>query len=504
MVVVKRSANRVQLESDKYKASVRLTWDEKKKTWLLTMFEKKNSALDNTTDTGKTLSSNGNDTATPESTVVSSVAKLDDIRSEKSSSEGGTSSISHAAEATPAVSLQSRGDDMSDTSEDKGSEISETGKEKTEKVAESKASTVIAEAKEEDVAERNSSYVFVKAFKKADGSRYYYFTSITVSKDGREVVVSNQEKSRNRLLRLMTEGKMLWRTPKDATTASVEQQGLDYAQPSETETATKGSGITPQSTDMSPSAGKGSEISETGKEKTEKVAESKASTVIAEAEQEVNTEPTDAQKEAGNYKKGLEKLKRQAAREDGQLLIQTSSEAAAALSTLPSNSSSAGKVTEDTDTVQEKGIENVPMPVDDKGKKDYRRAGAERTERHIYDELGLSEAAADKVVANNVKAAAEALKKARKAAEKVGDNITDPDEMVIAEGKAREAIEDAEATKAFWEEVQAHRAAAIKAERERVEAEQAERDRIAHEQAERERIAADEAAANKQRAKPKP
>ena len=129
-----------------------------------------------------------------------------------------------------------------------------------------------SEAKEDDVAERNSSYVFVKAFKKADGSRYYYFTSITVSKDGREVVVSNQEKSRNRLLRLMTEGKMLWRTPKDATTASVEQQGLDYAQPSETETATKGSGITPQSTDMSPSAGKGSENSETGKEKTEKVA----------------------------------------------------------------------------------------------------------------------------------------------------------------------------------------------------------------------------------------
>ena len=135
------------------------------------------------------------------------------------------------------------------------------------------------------------------------------------------------------------------------------------------------------------------------------------------------------------------------------------------------------------------GRETEPMPIDDRGKKDYRRAGAERTERHIYDELGLSEAAADKVVANNVKAAAEALKKARKAAEKVGDNITDPDEMVIAERKAREAIEDAEATKAFWEEVQAHRAAAINAERERVAAEQAERDRIAHEQA----VAAEEA-----------
>ena len=82
-----------------------------------------------------------------------------------------------------------------------------------------------SEAKDGDLAERNSSYIFVKAFKKADGSRYYYFTSITVSKGGREVVVSSQEKSRNRLLRLMTEGKILWRTPKDATTASVEQQG---------------------------------------------------------------------------------------------------------------------------------------------------------------------------------------------------------------------------------------------------------------------------------------
>ena len=128
-----------------------------------------------------------------------------------------------------------------------------------------------SEAKDGEVAERNSSYVFVKAFKKADGSRYYYFTSITVSKDGREVVVSSQEKRRNRLLRLMTEGKILWRTPKDATTASVEQQGLDYAQPLETETTTKGSGITPQSTDTIP-ADKVSKNSanEQGKDKKKK------------------------------------------------------------------------------------------------------------------------------------------------------------------------------------------------------------------------------------------
>lgn len=71
MVVTSRTDNRVQLESEKYQATVRLTWDNEKKTWLLTMFEKKNSALSNTTDTDKTHKGNGNDTATPESTVIS-------------------------------------------------------------------------------------------------------------------------------------------------------------------------------------------------------------------------------------------------------------------------------------------------------------------------------------------------------------------------------------------------------------------------------------------------
>lgn len=40
-------------------------------------------------------------------------AKLNDIRQEDTSSEGGTSSISHTAETAPAISLQSRGDVMS-------------------------------------------------------------------------------------------------------------------------------------------------------------------------------------------------------------------------------------------------------------------------------------------------------------------------------------------------------------------------------------------------------
>ena len=69
MHVVKRSENRIQLESDKYAASVRLTWNDEKKTWLLTAFQKKSSAINNTTDTAETLKGMRNDTATPQSTA---------------------------------------------------------------------------------------------------------------------------------------------------------------------------------------------------------------------------------------------------------------------------------------------------------------------------------------------------------------------------------------------------------------------------------------------------
>lgn len=90
----------------------------------------------------------------------------------------------------------------------------------------------------------------------------------------------------------LLEGSVIWRTPKDATTSSVERQGLDYEQSIKTETATKDSGITPQSTS---SDSKGTNNSVKSSELGEK---------IAAAEAEVNVNPTEAQKEAGNYKKG--------------------------------------------------------------------------------------------------------------------------------------------------------------------------------------------------------
>ena len=176
-----------------------------------------------------------------------------------------------------------------------------------------------SKAKEGTHTERPSSFIFIKSFRKSDGTRYYYFTSITVSVDGKEVVVSNQEKSRNRILRLLMEGSVIWRTPKDATTSSAEKQGLDYVHPDKAEGETKGSVITPQNT---PSVGKDKQSSATKQEivdnylekpasgedlfaMAERVAsEDKAKRTRKKEEAKVDTNPTEAQKEAGNYKKG--------------------------------------------------------------------------------------------------------------------------------------------------------------------------------------------------------
>ena len=76
MVVISRSANRVNLESKTHKAAVRLEWDGEKKNWLLTAFEKeKPTATDRTTDIGDTELQN--DTA-PLQTESSSTDKDSD------------------------------------------------------------------------------------------------------------------------------------------------------------------------------------------------------------------------------------------------------------------------------------------------------------------------------------------------------------------------------------------------------------------------------------------
>lgn len=60
------------------------------------------------------------------------------------------------------------------------------------------------------MSERDTSYILIKTFNKEDGSRYYYFTSVTVRKDGREVVISNQERSGKRISKLLQQGNIAW------------------------------------------------------------------------------------------------------------------------------------------------------------------------------------------------------------------------------------------------------------------------------------------------------
>ena len=166
-----------------------------------------------------------------------------------------------------------------------------------------------SEAKDGDVAERKSSYVFVKAFKKSDGSRYYYFTSVTVSKDGKEVVISNQEKRKNAIANLLTNGKLVWKHADDVSAASDVKQGLYSSQGNMSDPTTEGTDA-PQTNVLSASKGKAN--SSTLQAKGEKVAENQSSSgvqaALEAAEQDTNTEPTEAQKQAGNYKKGHVKI----------------------------------------------------------------------------------------------------------------------------------------------------------------------------------------------------
>lgn len=73
MHIVKRSVNRINLESETHKAAVRLTWNKEKKKWLLTAFEKKETSesIGKTTDTDENPSDLRGDTALSQNSDVS-------------------------------------------------------------------------------------------------------------------------------------------------------------------------------------------------------------------------------------------------------------------------------------------------------------------------------------------------------------------------------------------------------------------------------------------------
>ena len=84
------------------------------------------------------------------------------------------------------------------------------------------------------IPERESSYIFIKAFTNADGTRDYMFTSVSNLRDGIEIVMSNQERETPRIKRLRKESKLAYinkATLPSEFTASA--QGDQFTIPSE-------------------------------------------------------------------------------------------------------------------------------------------------------------------------------------------------------------------------------------------------------------------------------
>lgn len=157
--------------------------------------------------------------------------------------------------------------------------------------------------------ERASSLLFVKTFIGKNGEKIYYFKSVTVKKDGMEVSVSSHYDRPKRIKEALMKGKLLYRFDGGAQT---EHLPADV------------SVTTPQRTEqgISSSENKDSKLSSNNQEETrlnttelqdgenlldfaERVAKNKE---IDDARHQVESNPTDAQKEAGNYKKGHIKL----------------------------------------------------------------------------------------------------------------------------------------------------------------------------------------------------
>ena len=142
-----------------------------------------------------------------------------------------------------------------------------------------------SQAKEGQSAERPSSYLFVKTFNRG-GEKIKFYASVTVSKEGMEVVISNHYMERNALEKKMEDDGIVYVKDSvlpigsDRHLAENPQEGSPDLLPTRgsSESETKGS------------ADSGEKQSLGGK--------------IAAAEEETNANPTEGQKQAGNYKKG--------------------------------------------------------------------------------------------------------------------------------------------------------------------------------------------------------
>lgn len=184
--------------------------------------------------------------------------------------------------------------------------------------------------------DRASSLLFIKTFNGKDGKKVYYFKSVTVKKDGLEVSVSSHYDRAKRVKEALKKGKLLYRFDGGAQT---ERHPADVSVTT-SPNMTQGKDIWPEPTvgsnantdtaevaDSPAKAAKGETVDRGGNSSqpissVDKVinnqtdlqgnpeksianeGETSLSEQIAAASAEVNTEPTEGQKEAGNYKKG--------------------------------------------------------------------------------------------------------------------------------------------------------------------------------------------------------
>ena len=170
-----------------------------------------------------------------------------------------------------------------------------------------------SKAKGEDVAERNFSYVFAKTFKR-NGNKVKYYTSVTVSIDGLEISVSSHFVNPNKMLNKLMEFNREY--TKETLFSNSSEMRLAEHQSDVPD-------LLPTQENNVSSADKDTQSSKTKQEKenkfsptprkdgesitdyAERVAEEhQAKRTLKEEEAKVDTNPTDAQKEAGNYKKG--------------------------------------------------------------------------------------------------------------------------------------------------------------------------------------------------------
>ena len=170
-----------------------------------------------------------------------------------------------------------------------------------------------SKAKGEDVAERNFSYVFAKTFKR-NGNKLKYYTSVTVSIDGLEISVSSHFVNPNKMLNKLMEFNREY-TKETLFSNSSEMRLAEHQSDVPDLLPTQGNNVS--------SIGKDTQSSQTKQEKEDKfvaaprkegesildfaervAAEHQSYQERKEEEAKVDTNPTDAQKEAGNYKKG--------------------------------------------------------------------------------------------------------------------------------------------------------------------------------------------------------